>query len=87
MLGVSKNTVRRRWPVDGPPKYERPATGSVVDAVEPRIRELLRECPTMPATVIAERIGWSTVDDGAQGPGPRAAAGVSAAGPGLAHDV
>ena len=32
--------------------------GSIVDEVEPRIRELLAECPTMPATVIAERIGW-----------------------------
>jgi transposase len=29
-----------------------------VDAVEPRIRELLLQTPTMPATVIAERIGW-----------------------------
>jgi transposase len=29
-----------------------------VDAVEPRIRELLRAYPSMPATVIAERIGW-----------------------------
>jgi transposase len=26
--------------------------------VEPRIRELLQACPTMPATVIAERIEW-----------------------------
>ena len=33
--------------------------GIVVDAVEPRIRALLSTCPTMPATVIAERIGWS----------------------------
>jgi transposase len=33
--------------------------GSVVDAVEPRIRELLQATPTMPATVIAERIGWT----------------------------
>jgi transposase len=30
-----------------------------VDAVEPRIRELLQAYPTMPATVIAERIGWT----------------------------
>jgi transposase len=30
-----------------------------VDAVEPRIRELLRAYPMMPATVIAERIGWT----------------------------
>jgi hypothetical protein len=29
-----------------------------VDAVEPRIRLLLRDYPDMPATVIAERIGW-----------------------------
>jgi len=29
-----------------------------VDSVEPRIRELLAAWPTMPATVIAERIGW-----------------------------
>jgi hypothetical protein len=30
-----------------------------VDAVEPRIRELLAAWPMMPATVIAERIGWT----------------------------
>ena len=33
--------------------------GSIVDPVEPRIRELLQAWPTMPATVIAERIGWT----------------------------
>ena len=33
--------------------------GSVMDAVEPRIRELLRAWPQPPTTVIAERIGWS----------------------------
>jgi transposase len=43
---------------NAPPGYARPARGSVVDAVEPRIRELLQATPTMPATVIAERIGW-----------------------------
>ncbi|MFB6775819.1 IS21 family transposase [Streptomyces sp. NPDC056337] len=57
-LGISKNTVKRALANDRPPKYERPAKGSVVDAVEVQIRELLRETPTMPATVIAERIGW-----------------------------
>ena len=30
----------------------------MVDAAEPRIRELLAAWPRMPATVIAERIGW-----------------------------
>jgi transposase len=33
--------------------------GSIVDEVEPRVRELLVAYPRMPATVIAERIGWS----------------------------
>jgi transposase len=57
-LGISRNTVRAAIASDGPPRYERRAAGSVVDAVEPRIRELLAAYPTMPATVIAERIGW-----------------------------
>src|SRR4051812_37649725 len=58
VMGVSKNTVKAALRSDGPPKYERPGRGSVVDEVEPRIRELLQAVPTMPATVIAERIGW-----------------------------
>lgn len=40
------------------PKQGRAPAGSLVDAVEPRIRELLSVSPTMPATVVAERIGW-----------------------------
>jgi transposase len=58
-LGVSRNTVRRALAAEGPPRYRRPARGSIVDAVEPQIRDLLRDRPDMPATVIAERIGWS----------------------------
>jgi transposase len=58
LLGVSRNTVKAALASDGPPKYERMAKGSVADAFEPRIRELLRAYPTMPATVIGERIGW-----------------------------
>lgn len=57
-LGISRNAVRRALASDSPPSYTRPAKGSVVDAVEPQIRELLRATPTMPSTVIAERIGW-----------------------------
>jgi transposase len=59
VMGCSKNTVKRALAADGPPRYQRAARGSVVDAVEPRIRELLQAWPTMPATVIAERIGWT----------------------------
>jgi transposase len=57
-LGISRNTVRSALASDGPPRYVRRPAGSVVDAAEPRIRELLKAYPTMPATVIAERIGW-----------------------------
>jgi transposase len=58
VMGVSKNTVKRALAADGPPRYQRAVRGSIVDPVEPRIRELLQVWPTMPATVIAERIGW-----------------------------
>jgi transposase len=59
VMGVSKNTVKRALAASGPPRYQRLARASVVDAVEPRIRELLQVWPTMPATVIAERISWT----------------------------
>jgi transposase len=60
VMGCSKNTVKRALAAVGPPRYERRVGGgSIVDAVEPRIRELLAAWPTMPATVIAERIGWT----------------------------
>ncbi len=58
VLGISRNTVRAAIASDVPPKYERTPAGSIVDEVEPRIRELLQSYPRMPATVIAERIGW-----------------------------
>jgi transposase len=58
VLGISRNTVRAAVASDGPPRYARRPAGSVVDAAEPRIRELLKVYPTMPATVIAERVGW-----------------------------
>jgi transposase len=59
LMGVSRNTVRAAIASDAPPKYERKPAGSIVDEVEPRIRELLQAFPTMPATVIAERVGWT----------------------------
>jgi len=58
-LGISKNTVKSALKAAGPPKYERKPAGSAVDAFDPAIREQLRAFPTMPATVIAERVGWS----------------------------
>ena len=57
-LGVARNTVRAALASEGPPSYQRPAKGSLVDAVEQEVRKLLRVDAKMPATVIAERIGW-----------------------------
>src|SRR3954464_14393762 len=57
-LGVGRNTVRRALASDGRPSYSRPAMPSIVDGVEPQIRALLAEWPSMPTTVIAERVGW-----------------------------
>jgi transposase len=57
-LGVARNTVRTALRSDEPPAYRRERSGSIVDAVEPEIRRLLMQFPRMPATVIAERIGW-----------------------------
>jgi transposase len=58
-LKISRNTVRSALASDGPPKYERIAAGSAVDAFEDAIRAQLLLVPTMPATVIAERVGWT----------------------------
>lgn len=57
-IGISRNTVKRALAAQDPPKYQRRPQGSIVDPFEPQIRDLLRKVPTMPATVIAERIGW-----------------------------
>ena len=57
-LGIARNTVKKALGSAGPPRYVRASKGSIADAVEPAVRELLQGCPTMPATVIAERIGW-----------------------------
>ncbi len=57
-LGISRNTVRSALAADAPPRYVRKPSGSSVDVFEQRIREQLQAVPTMPATVIAERVGW-----------------------------
>ncbi|WP_433295943.1 hypothetical protein ACQPZQ_14710 [Pseudonocardia sp. CA-142604] len=44
---------------DVPPRHQLPRKGSIVDVVESQVRALLSEFPTMPSTVIMERIGWT----------------------------
>jgi transposase len=58
-LGIARDTVAAAVASDGPPKYERSSVPSAIDAVEPRIRALLSTYPQLPATVIAERVGWT----------------------------
>jgi transposase len=57
-LGISRNTVRAALASDRPPKYQRPPQPRLADGIEAQVRALLVEFPTMPATVIAQRIGW-----------------------------
>ncbi|MHA0289938.1 IS21 family transposase [Mycobacterium sp. C3-094] len=59
-LKLSRNTVANAVHSESPPRYERaPVTSSAWLAVESAVRGLLREYPTMAASVIAERVGWS----------------------------
>jgi transposase len=57
-LGVARDTVARALASPGPPVYSRPPVPSGFDPFEPAVLELLRECPSMPASVLAERVGW-----------------------------
>ena len=58
-LGISRTTVIKAVNSDGPPKYERAPGPTSFTVVEARVRELLQEVPDMPATVLAERVGWT----------------------------
>lgn len=59
-LGLSRNTVARAAASSEPPRYERARVAvTSFSRVEPRVRALLVEFPEMPATVIAERVGWT----------------------------
>lgn len=58
-LGIGRSTVARAVASDRPPKYERPAVSTSFMALEPAVRQLLEDTPDMPATVIAERVGWT----------------------------
>lgn len=58
-LQISKNTVKRALAAQGPPRYVRSPLGSAVDEFEQAIRGLLAEFPSMPTSVIMERVGWT----------------------------
>jgi len=58
-LGVGRSTVARALASDRPPRYERAAVSTSFTPFEPVVRQLLVKTPDMPATVIAERVGWT----------------------------
>jgi transposase len=58
-LGVGRATVDRAVASERPPKYERKPTATAFTPFEARVRAVLSEHPEMPATVIAERVGWT----------------------------
>ncbi|MGO2745336.1 IS21 family transposase [Microbacterium sp.] len=58
-LGVSRTTVYAALASDSPPRYERVSGATSFTPFEARVKELLRQTPEMPATVLAERVGWT----------------------------
>ena len=58
-LGISRTTVIKAVNSESPPHYERTAAPTSFTPFESRVRALLLETPTMPATVLAERVGWT----------------------------
>jgi hypothetical protein len=58
-LGIGRSTVDRALASDRPPKYEREPAPTSFAPFEARVRAILAEHPEMPATVLAERAGWT----------------------------
>jgi IS30 family transposase len=65
-LGISRTTVVKAVASQAPPRYVRTPTATSFAVFEARVRALLAEEPEMPATVLAERVGWT----GSLGSGP-----------------
>ncbi len=57
-LGISRTTVLKAIASESPPRYERSPGPTSFTPFEARVRALLAETPEMPATVLAERVGW-----------------------------
>lgn len=59
-LSLSRNTVAKAVNSEAPPRYVRtPSTTSAWAQIELAVRALLGQFPTMPATVLAQRVGWA----------------------------
>lgn len=58
-MGISRTTVVKAVASSAPPRYERTPSQTSFVVFEARVRVLLEEDPDLPATVIAERVGWT----------------------------
>lgn len=58
-LGISRNTVANAVNSSTAPKYSRPSVDTTFTPFEERVKAMLAEFPDMPASVLAERVGWS----------------------------
>ena len=58
-LGICRTTVIKAIASEDPPMYQRVLAPTSFTPYEPRVRQLLADTPDMPATVLAERVGWT----------------------------
>ena len=58
-LGIARGTVISAVKSDAPPAYVRTPGPTSFTEYEPHVRALLTDVPDMPATVLAERVGWT----------------------------
>ncbi|MGH3545638.1 MAG: IS21 family transposase [Mycobacteriales bacterium] len=58
-LGISRNTVAKAVGSVDPPAYSRSPVVRSFEPFEQQVRQLLSETPSMPATVLSERVGWT----------------------------
>lgn len=58
-LGISRNTVAKAIAATDPPAYSRASVARSFAPFEQQVRDLLNDTWSMPATVLAERVGWT----------------------------
>jgi transposase len=58
-LKISRNTVAKAVASVDPPEYSRAPVVTSFEPFEKQVRLLLEDTPSIPATVLAERVGWS----------------------------
>lgn len=58
-LGISRNTVAKAIASTDPPSYSRTPVATSFEPFEQQVRDLLDATWSMPATVLAERVGWT----------------------------